>query len=298
MSYLSFFLIQYSMGYDDTEIINYVIFGKREELEHFPCGEPFVILSEGEERVKIRPLYLFWDHVDEQLLQLLRDRDLAHMRKGLFAKVKNLLESRRRNMVVHHVQNKYKEVFLSNPETLFLSESAREQIPEQLFGKMPGGAERLHRMFAREEALSLCQSCPGELAFFFVLPEEFSAEDLRQWLLDVEGAADVRMSDLFLFGSERQKEQGEEVLEEFYERTGLAGSFYGREDCKKMLSIVSGSSLFVDCFGLPVTEIGRPTFYIDGSGVRTAREIRRLGGVCKGCKSLRNHLDRAFLCAL
>ncbi len=297
MSYLSFFLIQYSMGYDDTEIINYVIFGKREELEHFPCGEPFVILGSGDERVKIRPLYLFWDHTDEQILPFLYALTDSGQ-QGLLGKLRILLGDKRRNVILHHMQNKYREVFLSDPETLFLSEKASAEIPGELFKERPDGDFRLHQLYAKEEVLAVCRSCIGDLSLVFVLPEEFSAETLRDWLLDVERAADVRLADLFLLGSGRQKEYGEEVLEEFYERTGLAGSFYGREDCKKMLSIVSGSSLFVDCFGLPVTEIGRPTFYIDGSGVRTAREIRRLGGVCKGCKSLRNHLDRAFLCAL
>ena len=298
MSYLSFLHIQYSMGYDDAELINYVIFGKREELQQLPCGEPFVILEEDGKRVKIRPLYLFWDHVDEQMLPFLRDKDATCVSGGLLGKLRKILRDKRKVIAMYHIQNKYREVFLSDPETLFLSETAREEIPEILFQANPGAGVRLDRMYARKEALSVCRSCPGDLSFFFVLPEEFTAEDLRQWLLDVETAADVRLVDLFLFGSERQKEYGEDVLEEFYERTGLAGSFCMRGDYKKMLSIVSHSSLLVDCFGMSLVEIGRPTFYVDGSGVRTAKEIRRLRGVFRGCKSLRNHLDRAFLCAL
>jgi len=280
MSYLCCSGIQYSMG---NEIVHYVMFGEREEMERLPGGMPVVRLK-GDEELELRPLYLFWDKTDERVLDMCESKKLS---EG------NFLMKKMRAALVHYIQVKYKEVFLSSPETLFLSEKAKKAIPEMLLPQR-GEYLRLHQLFARQEMCRICRENREGLAAFWVLPEEMPMDFLKEWLEKMESEGEG-LSDLILFGDSWQKESGEEVLEEYYEETGLAGSFCMREDCKRMMSLNSSRILLIDCFGMSMQEIGRPSFYIDGAGVRTDREIHRLKGVCGDCQSLRNHLDRAFL---
>ncbi len=295
MSYLSFLHIQCSMGYDETEIINYVIFGERAQLEHFPGGKPEVILDDETGKVRIRPLYFFWDKADEKLLRLYEGcQKREEQYSGKLSAVMRLASA----MILRYIQNKYREVFLSYPETLFLSEKAEAEIPQALWKRMPDRHENLHLLFGERSALEVLGGCEREMTLFLMIPPECRYERLLSWLLEAEQKAGVYLADLFVFGELQQKEGTEEMLDEFYEETGLAGSYYMISECKKMLAPVSRDSLFLDWRGLTLQEVGRPSFYVDGAGIRTGREIHKLKGVCDECRSLRNQLDRAFLSAL
>ena len=293
MSYLSFLRIQCSMGNEEDKIIHYIIFGKREELTQFPSADREVCLTGEDGTVKVRPIYLFWDKTDELFVSLYE--------KNRFAETLRFASAFKRGlsvMATKHIRNKYKEVFLSNAETLFLSERAQKEIPPEWWSAYPETQYRMQRSYACEKALQLLAKAEHGLAVFLVLEEECCYEQLQLWLCRLEGCAGANIKSLFLFGLPEQKESGEDVLETFYTETGLAGSFYTVAECKRILAATKDEVLLLDCRGLPVEEIGRPTFYIDGSGVRTEKEIRRFSGICKACDSLRNHLDRAFLSAL
>jgi len=293
MSYLSFFLIQCSMGYDETEIIKYVMFGKKEELSQIPVGQPNVVIEDETGKAELRPVYLFWDKTDEKMVQLY-GCCARQGRKGIGSLARSALSA----VAVRHIQNKYKEVFLSNPETLFLSEKAEREIPWGFWQLTPGQQERLHLKYARAQAREILRNCREQITLFLILSPECSYAEVYDMLLMAEKEAGVHLSDLFLLGEMSQKENAEEILEDFYEESGIAGSFYEACEYKKIVATVSGCSFLLDYRGLTVKELGRPTFYIDGAGVRTGKEIHRLEGVCGTCRSLRKHLDRAFLSAL
>ncbi|MBQ8526893.1 MAG: hypothetical protein IJ429_00340 [Lachnospiraceae bacterium] len=281
------------MGYDETEIIHYLLFGKKEELSQLPPCHPSVVLEDATGKTEFRPVYLFWDSADEKTMQLYCDCK-SEEAKGFRGMLRSMLAS----VAVRHMQNKYKEVFLCHPETLFLSEKAEKEIPKLFWKMIPEECGKLHMRYGQREALNLLRTGKERVTLFCVIPDGFAKEDLLAWLFKAEKAAGVRLSDLFLLGDICQKESAEDVLEDFYEETGMAGSFYPAEECKKLIMSVGGYSLLLDCFGLPVKQVGRPTFYIDGAGVRTTKEIHRMEGVCKACSSLRMYLDRAFLSAL
>lgn len=286
MSYRFFLRIQCSMGNEEKEIINYIIFGKREELTQFPVSDRSVTLC-GEERIiEIRPVYLFWDKTDEIFLQI-SEKCSAKMVGSVIARAAR-----------KHIQNKYKEVFLNNTETLFLSEKAQREIPVWLHQQRTDVSRSIHLFYAEAKAKTVLAESETEKELFLVLDEDVKYEQLRNWLLETETAAGSRMANLFLFGLQEQKENGELILEEFYEQTGMAGSFYPTEELKRILSETENEVVLLDGRGLSVGMIGRPSFYMDGAGVRTEKEMRRLSGVCKACYGLRNHLDRAFLSAL
>ena len=293
MSYLSYLRIQCSMGNDESNIINYVIFGKREELTQFPGTDQVEILTGENEKIQFRPIYLFWDKTDEMLVRFYEQWEAGEKTglQSVFWKGLSVLGK-------SHIRSKYREVFLTNPETLFLSHRAENEIPDSFWRERPRLQKEWFQGFGKEKARNLLGKLQCEVTVFLVLDEECNYEEVQTWLLLAEGAAKVNMKNLFLFGGQEQKENGEEVLEQFYMETGLAGSFYPVSDCKKIISQTQGDVLLLDCLGLSVSEVGRPTYYIDGAGVRTEKEIRRLAGVCKACHSLRNHLDRAFLSAL
>lgn len=288
MSYLSFLRIQYSMGNDDSKIINYVLFGKREELTQFPETGPVKLLTGAAEWTEFRPVYLFWDKTDEMLMRFYeRWQNRRQMRYRYLSFV-----------VKRHMQNKYKEVFLSNPETLFLSERAEKEIPRDFWEAEPPFKESLFSGFGKAMAIRMLGKTTHAVTVFLALESECRYAEVLEWLVQAESAAGTKMTNLFLLGAPQQKEYGEELLEQFYEETGLAGSFYPDEECRKLLAVSEGESLLLDCRGISFGQLGRPAYYIDGAGVRTGKEMRRLGSVCKACYSLRNHLDRAFLSAL
>ncbi len=295
MSYLFFLHIQCSMGQRENEIVYYVIFGKREELEQLPVCDPVYVLEDEEESVELRPIYFFWDRSDEKLVHLYERCEKERERAG---GLKSYLLHSVSDFILNHMRNKYKEVFLSNPEALFLSEKAEKEMHPQLWKRPPAKQDRLHQIYGARQALEILEAHPKKIALFLALSKECRYERISQWLLEAERVGGEGMSDLFLFGEAHQKESSEEVLEIFYEETGLAGSFYPIHEYKKMLMSVSEETLLLDFYGMSMKEIGKPTFYIDGAGVRTRRENQRLKGVCNACKSLRNQLDRAFLSAL
>ena len=293
MSYLSSLRIQCSMGNDESKIINYVIFGKREELTQFPETKPVTVLTGEEERTQFRPIYLFWDKTDETLVQFYEQWRAAG-KTGWTASFGNGLCA----LAQRHIRNKYKEVFLCDPETLFLSERAEKEIPIDFWIEKPPIHRAIFGAYGKETARKILGNASGKMTLFLVLNEECYYEEEQTWLFQAEREAKETLRDLFLIGGKEQKEKCEEILELFYMETGLAGSFYPLAEYKRILSETEGDVLLLDCLGLSVSEIGRPTFYIDGAGVRTEKEIRRLAGVFKACHGLRNHLDRAFLSAL
>lgn len=293
MSYLSFLHIQCSMGYDETEIIKYVIFGEREELAHLPPCEPSIVVPGIQVRTELRPLYLFWDKTDERVVRLYESFD-----KKERGRCGSALGKAVSSIAVKYMQNKYKEVFLSQPETLFLSEKAQKEIPGEFWQTLPNPQIALHHRFGEREVLGILASAKRKLSLLIILPQECVYDELETWLLRVEELAGVYLGELFLLGMICQKERGEDVLDAFYEQTGLAGSFYPLSEYRKLMSMVGNRSILLDYAGLPVKELGRPVFYVDGAGVRTRKELQRMGGVCEACRSLRNHLDRAFLSAL
>ncbi len=293
MSYLSFLRIQCSMGNDENKVIKYVIFGKREQLTQFPDTRPAVILTGDNEKTEFRPVYLFWDKTDETMVRLceqsIQASDAGFAR--IFGKVLSA-------MAIRHIQSKYKEVFLSNPETLFLSEKAEKEIPPVLWREMPAPREELFLGFGKKEALNILTMAERKTTILFAPGRECRYDEVWEWLLEAESAAGTAINQLFLLGYPEQKENVEDVLERFYNETGIAGSFYPETECRRITAMIDGDVLLLDCLGLPFRQLGRPTYYIDGTGVRTEKEMHRIQRVCKACQSLRNHLDRAFLSAL
>lgn len=293
MSYLSFLRIQCSMGNEENKIIKYVMFGKREQLTQFPGTKPAVILTDDGDKTEFRPVYLFWDKTDETLVRFYEERANASDKgwSRLFGKTLSAV-------AVRHIQNKYKEVFLSNPETLFLSEKAEREIPQGFWKERPEQREALFSAFGKREALRMLKRAEKETTVLFAPDRDCRYEDALEWLRKAETAAGTRMSNLYLLGLKECRERGEDILEQFYAETGIAGSFYTDTECKRIIAMTEGEVLLLDCLGLSIRQLGRPTYYIDGSGVRTEKEMRRIQGVCKACQSLRMYLDRAFLSAL
>jgi len=283
MSYLSFLHIQCNMGDIEKRIYTYVIFGKREDLIQFPQTASVNLAVGLESVVEFRPVFLFWDKTDEILIGLCES--WPWLKKILAAAIKR------------YIQNKYKEVFLSHPETLFLSEQAERNIAADLWKERPGAKTELHEKYAKMIAGDILVQAE-EKNLFWILGEDCRYEELLEWLLLTEKSAGPGVTELFLFGSAEQKENSEEILERFYEETGLAGSFCPVSDCRKEVARAKSNVLMVDCLGLTVDMAGRPAYYVDGTGVRTTKEMKRLSGVCKACYGLRMHLDRAFLSAL
>ncbi len=281
------------MGSEEKRIVKYVMFGKRENLTQFPETSPAEILTGADETTEFRPVYLFWDKTDEVMVRFYeqwRNSEKTGL-ASVFGRTLSVVAKR-------HIQNKYKEVFLSNPETLFLSERAKEEIPRGFWREEPVTQEELFAGFGREAAVDILKQTTRSITVFFVLGRECRYDEVWEWLLEAETAAGPDMTNLFLLGEPQQQEYGEDILERFYTETGLAGSFYEASECRRIIAMTTGDVLLLDCLGLPLGQLGRPAYYIDGTGVRTGKEMRRLTGVCKACHSLRNHLDRAFLSAL
>lgn len=293
MSYLFFLHIQCNMDDDKKRIYTYVIFGKREDFVQFPQTAAVKISLEGGQTAEFRPVFLFWDKTDEILITFYK-RWRKSEKSGLRAAFGKAVAA----AVKKHIQNKYKEVFLHSPETLFLSESAEKEILPDFWQEKPRMQTELYEEFGKRMAREVLLQSEETLSLFWVLGEDGGYDGLLEWLIDAEKAAGANMSDVFLFGTAAQKEKGEELLESFYEETGLAGSFCPVSECRKVAAQIKGKVQVVDCLGLATDKLGRPAYYIDGSGVRTGKEMKRLSGVCKTCYSLRNHLDRAFLSAL
>lgn len=293
MSYLSFLRIQCSMGNEENLIIKYVMFGKREQLTQFPGTNPAVILTGDNKKTEFRPVYLFWDKTDETMVRILEKQkntvDTGHMRfPG------KVLET----VAVKYIQNKYKEVFLSSPETLFLSESAQTKILPALWKETPVPREDWFLGFGEKEALRILAQTKEEITVLYVLRKDWNVDEVWEWMLSAEKAAGTQLENLCIFADPEQKDRGEEVLDRFYVETGIAGSYYAQTECRRVAAMTKGDVLLLDCRGLTLCMVGRPTYYIDAAGVRTEREMRRMRGVCKGCQSLRMQLDRAFLGAL
>lgn len=288
MSYLSFLRIQCSMGKGERNIIKYVMFGDRESMTQFPKAAAVEIDMESCEIAEFRPVFMFWDKTDEIMVRFYRQWAISG-KKTL---------RRLSRAVKQHMQSKYKEVFLVCPETLLLSEQAEREIPHEFWEEIPRMQKSLLEPFARGTSLKILGGAEREVTVFLALDEECNYESLAEWLSKADHMAGLKMKDLFLLGDSGQKEKAEELLENFYEETGLAGSFCAVSECRRMVMSVGGEVLLVDERGLMTEQVGRPAYYIDGAGVRTRKEMKRLAGVCKGCYSLRMHLDRAFLSAL
>ncbi len=293
MSYLSFLRIQYSMSNEEKLIIKYVMFGKREQLTQFPGTNPVVILTGDNKKTEFRPVYLFWDKTDETMVHILEKQKNA-MDTGRICFSGKVLET----VAVKYIQNKYKEVFLSSPETLFLSESAQTKILPVLWKETPVPREEWFLGFGKREALRILSQAKREITVLYVTEPDWTADEVQEWMQLAEEAAGPRLVNLCMFGEAEQKDRGEEVLDRFYVETGIAGSFYAKTECRRVAAMTKGDVLVLDCRGLSLCMVGRPTYYIDAAGVRTEREMRRMKGVCKGCQSLRMQLDRAFLGAL
>ncbi len=276
------------MSNEDRKIIKYVMFGDREHMTQFPKAGAVEIAVGPYEIIEFRPVFLFWDKTDEILVRFYGQWVISG--KKIFGWLSEAVK--------RHMQSKYKEVFLSHPETLFLSEKAQREIPIGFWGEVPGIQKSLEEQFAENTSLKIFEAAEREVSVFFMLGGECNYERLAQWLSKVDGIAGLKMTDLYLFGDAYQKEYAEELLESFYEETGMAGSFCGISESRRMMTMTRGEVLLVDERGLLAEQVGRPAYYIDGAGVRTRKEMRRLTGVCKGCYSLRMHLDRAFLSAL
>lgn len=283
------------MGNVENKIIKYVMFGKKEELLQFPGTDPAVILTGDDDKTEFRPVYLFWDKTDETMVRILERQnsfaDTGHGRRRFPGK---LLET----VAVKYIQNKYKEVFLSNPETLFLSESAEVEIPPILWKEKPVPKEEWFLGCGKREALRMLAQTKQDITVLYAPEPSWTDDEAWEWMLLAEKAAGTRLTNLCMFGDLEQKERGEDVLDRFYMETGIAGSFYADTDCRRVIAMTEGEVLLFDCLGLSLCLIGRPTFYIDGAGVRTEKEMRRIRSICKGCQSLRMQLDRAFLGAL
>lgn len=288
MSYLSFLRIQCSMGNEDRKIIKYVMFGDRENMTQFPKTDVVKIDMGLHETTEFRPVFLFWDKTDELLVRFYEKWSISGKRI-----LRNLSVA-----VKRHMQNKYKEVFLCHPETLFLSERADKEIPLDFWREIPGRQKILSESFAGATLLDILGQSEREVTVFLILGGESNYEKVSEWLSEADRIAGPKMTDLFLFGDSEQKEDAEALLENFYEETGLAGSFCAVSECRRTGASIRGEVLIVDGRGLLAEQVGRPTYYIDGAGVRTRKEMKKLAGVCKGCYSLRKHLDRAFLSAL
>lgn len=293
MSYLSFLHIQCNMGNEEKKIYTYVIFGKREQLEQFPQIGPVEIHVGFDEVAEFRPVFLFWDRTDEILVGFYGKWAKSEKRgigpafgKAISALIKN------------HIQNKYKEVFLSHPETLFLSENAECEIIPDFWEERPDKKQHLYDGAGKMRAYHVLAQSKEPVSLFIIPGEDCRYDVLLDWIIAAEKAAGLNIADLFLFGTAEQKDNCEEILESFYEKTGLAGSFLPVSECRKMVAYAKDEVLLLDGVGLSIGQIGRPVYYIDAAGVRTGKEMKRFSGVCKVCYSLRNHLDRAFLSAL
>lgn len=293
MSYLSFLRIQCSMSNEENIIVKYVMFGKREQLTQFPGTNPAVVLTGNHEKTEFRPVYLFWDKTDETMVRILEHRGTG-ADTGRIRFPGKILET----VAVKYIQNKYKEVFLSSPETLFLSESAQTKILPVLWKETPVPREEWSLEFGKREALRILSQATRGITVLYVTEPDWVADEVEEWMQLAEKAAGANLENLCMFGEKEQKDRGEEVLEQFYVETGIAGGFYAETECRRMGAMMKGDVLLLDCRGLPLAMVGRPTYYIDAAGVRTEREMRRMKGVCKGCQSLRMQLDRAFLGAL
>jgi hypothetical protein len=281
------------MGNEENTIIQYVMFGKREQLVQFPGTRPALVLTGENHKTEFRPLYLFWDKADESIIRLLeRQSGAERRRRGRFGK--KMLET----MAVKYMQSKYKEVFLTSPETLFLSESAQRNIPAILWKESVLPREEWFLGFGKKEALRLLSQEKQKITVFYVPEEDWNTEELWEWLQAAEKAGGILLENLCIFGRPEQEDKGEELLERFYVETGIAGSFYNHSECRRIAAMTKGEVLLLDCLGLELGTVGHPDYYIDAAGVRTEKEMRRLKSVCKGCQSLRMQLDRAFLGAL
>lgn len=293
MSYRSFLRIQYSMGNEENTIIKYVMFGKREQLTQFPGTSPAVVLTGDGHKTEFRPLYLFWDKTDETMVHLLekqenvKDTGRKRFRRKIAEKV-----------AVKFIQNKYKEVFLSSPETLFLSESAQTKIPPVFWKSRVLPREEWFLGFGKKEALRMLAQAKGKITVFYAPEKEWNTEEVWDWLQAAEKAGGTRLENLCIFGDAEQKDRGEDLLDRFYVQTGIAGSFYAETECRRVEAMTDGEVLLIDCRGMALRSVGRPDYYIDAAGVRTEKEMRRIRGVCKACQSLRMQLDRVFLGAL
>lgn len=293
MSYLSFLRIQCSMGNEENRIVKYVMFGKREQLTQFPGTNPVVILTGENTKTEFRPVYLFWDKTDETMVHILEKQKRA-ADTGRIRFPGRVMET----VAVKYIQNKYKEVFLSSPETLFLSESAQTKIFPVFWKETPVPREEWFLEFGKKEALRILSQVKRRITILYVAEPDWIAEEMQEWMQLAEKAAGAQLENLCIFGEPEQKDRGEDVLDRFYVETGIAGSFYAETECRRVAAMTEGEVLLLDCRGLSLCMVGRPTYYIDAAGVRTEREMRRMKGVCKGCQSLRMQLDRAFLGAL
>lgn len=250
-------------------------------------------------------------------------------------RIRKFLYKMFQKLAVVYFRRRYRGVFLENTETLFLSEKSEKEIPDFLWKSKPRETEELHWSYAKETFWEILGQADirktvntvdivhrttienatniggGEvkrletaITLAFALPEEASPAIFEEWLEEIweNQRVQSKIEDFILIGSSQQQEACEEILDFFYEQTGIAGSFYDglkqykREMAERVYTDEQPKRkvLFLDCLGVPVKEIGRTAFYIDGTGLKTKGEIRKMVSAGIICKSLRKYLDSIF----
>lgn len=239
------------------------------------------------------------------LLQYLTDRAITRKK----AKKKNSLTVYsilrrlwRRKIEVHKTEDIAGAacVDFEDPVHKVASEAFKKRLPGEdlLMWDFPGklyhafGREMLQKLFAKQDKIIL----------FCLLSEEMDHE-LPQFLADHA----LYLRELVFFAAAYGEDRAEDMLEEIYEQTGLAGSCNSYEKLPLYLADIqqyapgdagSGEQLVILDENGEIPAAFSGAVYIAAYPSCTKRKIRRLQecGMC--CKTLRKYLDSTFLSGL
>lgn len=242
---------------------------------------------------------------EEKLLQYLTDRTIARKK----AKKKNSLTVYsilrrlwRRKIEVHKTEDTAGAacVDFEDPVHKVASEAFKKRLPGEdlLMWDFPG---KLYDAFGREMLRKLFEE-RGQITLFCLLSEETDHE-LPQFLADHS----LYLRELVFFTAAYGADRAEDMLEEIYEQTGLAGSCnsYGKlplylADRQQYEPGDTGRGeqlVILDENGeIPVAFPG--AVYIAAHSLCSKREIRRMQECGMHCKTLRKYLDSTFLSGL
>ena len=242
---------------------------------------------------------------EEKLLQHLTDRSL--LRKKAEKKSSSILYKFLRHLWKRKIEkNKIEEmpeavyVDFLDPMHKIASKALENRLPGEdlLTWDFPG---KLYHAFGREMLRKLFEA-QEQITLFCLLSEEMDHE-LPQFLADHA----LRLRELVFFAPAYGADRAEDMLEEIYEQTGLAGSCSGYGKLSLYLegrqSYEPGDAgrgeqlVILDENGeIPVTFSG--AVYIAAHSSCAKREIRRMQECGMHCKTLRKYLDSTFLSGL
>lgn len=264
--------------------------------------------DEGSVQICIHPLFLVWKGKDETYLHKIskwREQKQTGFLQVVVCRLSRIYFGKR-----------YREIFDCDTATLLLSEKAEKELPDFLWKPQSGQNRKqikwreLSRLYSARELERILLAQKTCLTLLVALPDDDSVWEIPAWLADTEEKSGAKLCDLVIFGTAEQREMCEEMLDDFYEKTGIAGSFYETVFYQTQTPLTwigeerqeSSVCVLYDAKGIPIQTLSKrgiwADYYMDAAGVRSRREIRRLESSGITCKSIRNDLDRAILSTL